>query len=92
MCAGILASRPAPIQVNYLGYPGTMGASYIDYLIADAHLIPDADRAFYSEHIVYLPDTYQANDSARRIAQRTPERTQVGLPKTGFVFCCFNNS
>jgi predicted O-linked N-acetylglucosamine transferase (SPINDLY family) len=89
---GILASRPAPLQVNYLGYPGTMAAPYIDYLIADAHVIPEAERACYAERIVYLPDAYQVNDSARLVAESTPQRAEVDLPQAGFVFCCFNNN
>jgi predicted O-linked N-acetylglucosamine transferase (SPINDLY family) len=89
---GIFALRPCPIQVNYLGFPGTTGADYMDYLIADAQVIPRGDGACYSEKIVYLPDTYQVNDSRRRIAERAPARAEAGLPETGFVFCCFNNS
>jgi protein O-GlcNAc transferase len=89
---GILAHRPAPVQVHYLGYPGTMGAEYIDYLIADRIVVPEEHRAFYSEQIVYLPDTYQCNDSLRRIADRSFTRASAGLPENGFVFCCFNGS
>ena len=90
--AGILAHRPAPVQVNYLGYPGTMGAPYIDYLIGDHMVIPKIDRIHFSEKIVYLPDAYQANDRKRRVAERTPTRAECGLPQTGFVFACFNNT
>ena len=89
---GIFAYRAAPIQVNYLGYPGTMGAPYIDYLVADPVLIPPESQQYYTEKIVYLPDSYQVNDSQRRIAEVTPTRAEAGLPETGFVFCCFNNS
>jgi protein O-GlcNAc transferase len=89
---GMLALRPAPIQVNYLGYPGTMGADYIDYVIADRTVIPESDRPHYSEKVVYLPDTYAAADSRRRIADPTTSRAEAGLPETGFVFCSFNNS
>jgi predicted O-linked N-acetylglucosamine transferase (SPINDLY family) len=89
---GILALRPAPLQVNYLGYPGTLGANYIDYLIADSVVIPDEQRAFYTENIVYLPDSYQCNDSRRRFADQAPSRKEAGLPETGFVFCCFNHN
>jgi predicted O-linked N-acetylglucosamine transferase (SPINDLY family) len=89
---GILAFRPAPIQVNYLGFPGTMGADFIDYIIADRFVIPPAERVCYTEKIVYLPDSYQPNDSKRRIADHTPTRAEAGLPETGFVFCSFNNS
>ena len=87
---GILARRPAPIQVNYLGYPGTMGAPFIDYIVGDRIVIPDADRSLYSEKVVYLPDCYQVNDRQRPIAQTRPTRAQAGLPETGFVFCAFN--
>jgi predicted O-linked N-acetylglucosamine transferase (SPINDLY family) len=90
--SGILAHRPAPVQVNYLGYPGTMGAPYIDYIIADPTVIPLAHRIHYSEQVVYLPYAYQANDRKRRIAQATPTREEAGLPRTGFVFACFNNT
>ena len=89
---GILAHRPAPIQAAYLGYPGTLGADLIDYVIADKFVLPEEHQAFYSESIVYLPGSYQANDSRRRIAERTPTRIEAGLPEQGFVFCCFNNS
>jgi len=89
---GILAFRGAPLQVNYLGYPGTMGAPYIDYLIADHHVIPADHDRFYSEKIVRLPDAYQVNDSRRPIAEATPTRAEAGLPQSGFVFCCFNSN
>lgn len=89
---GIFALRAAPIQVNYLGYPGTMGAEYIDYLIADRVVIPPDDQRHYVEKIVYLPDAYQANDTLRPIADRPSTRAECGLPETGFVFACFNNN
>ena len=90
---GILSFRPAPVAVNYLGYPGTMGAPFIDYVIADAIVLPFAQQKFYDEQIVHLPHSYQANDSRREIAQATPSRSEAGLPGGhGFVFCCFNNS
>jgi protein O-GlcNAc transferase len=89
---GIFAQRPAPIQVSYLGYPGTMGADYIDYVIADEQVLPSADEAWFSERVVRLPGTYQVNDSKRRVADETPSKAEVGLPETGFVFCCFNNN
>jgi protein O-GlcNAc transferase len=88
----ILAYRPAPIQVNYLGYPGTMGASFIDYILADAVVAPFEDQPFYSERIVHLPDCYQPNDAKRVIADPAPPRRDCGLPDQGFVFCCFNAS
>jgi predicted O-linked N-acetylglucosamine transferase (SPINDLY family) len=88
----ILASRPAPIQVNYLGYAGTIAADHIDYIIADRFIIPEDQQQHYSEQVVYLPDTYMGNDSKRRIAAQAPSRAELGLPATGFVFCSFNNS
>jgi predicted O-linked N-acetylglucosamine transferase (SPINDLY family) len=86
---GIFALRAAPLQINYLGYPGTMGADYIDYLIADTTIIPLADQPHYSEKVLYLP-SFQANDSQRRIADRIFTRKELALPANGFVFCCFN--
>jgi protein O-GlcNAc transferase len=85
----ILALRPAPIQVNYLGYPGTMGAGFIDYIIADRYTIPEQQLGFYSENVVYLPHSYQPNDSKRRITEPTATRRDAGLPEVGFVFCSF---
>jgi protein O-GlcNAc transferase len=90
--AGILSHRAAPVQVNYLGYPGTMGANFIDYIIADRIVIPEEHRGCYTEKAVYLPDTYQVNDSKRVVAARTPTRSAAGLPEHGFVFCSFNNA
>ena len=89
---GIFALRPCPIQVNYLGFPGTIGVDYVDYIIADPIVIPPEHRPFYTEKVVHLPETYQVNDRKRRIAERTPTRGEVGLPEAGFVFCCFNNN
>ena len=89
---GILAYRPAPIQASYLGFPGTMGAEFIDYIIADKTVAPFEHQPFYTEKIVQLPDCYQVNDSKRKIAERTPTRPEAGLPQQGFVFCCFNNN
>jgi predicted O-linked N-acetylglucosamine transferase (SPINDLY family)/4-hydroxybenzoate polyprenyltransferase len=88
---GMFASRPAPIQVNYLGYPGTLGTDFFDYVIADATVLPFDQQKFYSEKIVHLPDCYQSNDSQRAIAASSMTREQAGLPPQGFVFCCFNN-
>ena len=89
---GILAYRPAPIQVGYLGYPGTLGADVNDYVLADNFVLPGENQRFYSEKIVTLPDSYQVNDSRRKVAESAPTRMEVGLPEHGFVFCCFNNS
>jgi predicted O-linked N-acetylglucosamine transferase (SPINDLY family) len=88
---GILARRPAPIQAGYLGFPGTTGAPYMDYIIADRILIPENERQFYSEQIVHLPETYQANDSKRLFPQHKPERSGCGLPEKSFVFANFNH-
>src|SRR5262249_3004405 len=89
---GVLAFRPAPLQVNYLGYPGTMGADFVDYIIADDYVVPAEAREFYSEKVVWLPDSYQANDATRHISERTPSRGEAGLPEQGFIFCSLNNS
>ena len=89
---GIFARRAAPIQVSYLGYPGTSGAQYIDYLIADRTVISTECRHLYTERIAYLPHSYQVNDRKRVIAERHFARHELGLPQSGFVFCCFNNS
>ena len=89
---GILLRRPAPVQVNFLGFPGTMGSPHIDYIIADKFLIPETERRFYTEQVVYMPHTYQANDSKREISPRVFSRGEAGLPEDGFVFCCFNNN
>ena len=90
--AGILALRPAPVQASFLGYPGTSGASFVDWLIADPTVIPPAHLPFYSEKLALLPHCYQPNDSKRPIAEPTPSRAECGLPKDGFVFCCFNST
>lgn len=89
---GIFSYRCAPVQVSYLGYPGTTGADYIDYAIADKVVLPPQARCHFSEKVVYLPHSYQVNDSKRRIADRAFTREALGLPATGFVFCCFNNN
>lgn len=85
----ILADRPAPIQATYLGYPGTLGAPFVNYLIADRFVIPEERRIHYTETVAYLPDCYQANDDTRSIGE-APGRKACGLPEKGFVFCCFN--
>ena len=87
---GILASRPAPVQVNYIGFAGTLGAEYIDYLIADRFVVPEAAQASYAEQVVYLPDTYWPTDNRMRIGEPRLGRAESGLPRDGFVFCCFN--
>jgi len=88
---GIFAARPAPIQVNYLGYPGTSGAPYMDYIIADAVVVPAGDEAGYSERIARLPHCYLPGDDRRSIAGGPLTRASMGLPAAAFVFCAFNN-
>jgi protein O-GlcNAc transferase len=89
--SAIFAHRPAPLQVNYLGFPGTMGAPYIDYIVADPTVIPEDHQRSYAEKIAYLPDCYLPSDSTRPIAP-PPSRREAGLPDKGFVFASFNNS
>ena len=88
----IFFQRCAPIQVNYLGYPGTLSANCIDYLIADKILIPKENQKYFSEKIVYMPDSYQVNDSKRKISDKIFTKKELNLPEDGFVFCCFNQS
>jgi predicted O-linked N-acetylglucosamine transferase (SPINDLY family) len=90
--SGILARRPAPVQVNYLGFAGTMDVAYIDYIIADHVVMPEQQQIHYSEKVVCLPHAYLPNDRKRRIADETPCRIEAELPETGFVFACFNNA
>ncbi|QWE08416.1 tetratricopeptide repeat protein [Polynucleobacter ibericus] len=89
---GIFSYRAAPIQVNYLGYPGTTGTDFMDYIIADEVVIPEKSRELYTEKVAYLPDTYMVDDSSRVPSQKLFARSEFGLPEKGFVFCCFNNS
>ncbi|WP_242153278.1 tetratricopeptide repeat protein [Sphingomonas sp. BAUL-RG-20F-R05-02] len=88
--SGLFARRMAPVQIGYLGYPGSIGADFLDYIIADATVIPPDDGAHYSERVIRLPGSYQPNDDRRPIGPRPADRTAVGLPAAGFVFCCFN--
>ena len=88
----VFAHKPASIQVNYLGFPGTLGIDYMDYIIADKTVIPIHSQDFYSEKVVYLPNSYQANDRLREIATRVFAKEELNLPKDSFVFCCFNNN
>jgi protein O-GlcNAc transferase len=88
---GIFAHHAAPVQVNYLVYPGTTGAPFMDVVLADRIVLPADQQPFFSEKIVHLPDCYQANDATREILS-VPNRAEAGLPEQGFVFCCFNNS
>ncbi|HMH64107.1 MAG TPA: tetratricopeptide repeat protein, partial [Rhizomicrobium sp.] len=89
---GVCARRPAPVQVNYLGFPATLGAPYIDYIIADKIVIPEGEQTFYDEKVAYLPGCYQSNDDKGRAMAPVPSRAEAGLPQTGTVFCNFNNA
>jgi predicted O-linked N-acetylglucosamine transferase (SPINDLY family) len=88
---GILASRPAPIQISFLAYPGTLGVDFVDYIIADRHVIPADSQMHYSEKVISLPGSYQVNDSTR-IVNPPPSRSSAALPDSAFVFCCFNDA
>lgn len=88
----VFARRPAPIQVSFLGYPGTMGAAFMDYIIADRVVIPEDQYPYYDERVVSLPNSYQPNDARRAIADTSFSRGDLGLPPQGFVFCCFNST
>ena len=88
----LFSLRIAPIQINYLGYPGTMGANFIDYIIADQIIIPTEYRDCYSEKIIYMPHSYQPNDNKREISRKKITKSDMGLPEESFVFCSFNNS
>jgi predicted O-linked N-acetylglucosamine transferase (SPINDLY family) len=90
--AGTFALRAAPIQINYLGYAGTMGAEFMDYLVADSTVVPRARQGDYAEKIIYLPESFMPFDSSYVIADKVFSREELGLPARGFVFCCFNNS
>jgi predicted O-linked N-acetylglucosamine transferase (SPINDLY family) len=87
----IFARRPAPAQVGYLGYPGSLGTAFMDYVIADATVIPSGDSGNYAESVVHLPHSYLPSDDRRTIALSSPTRAACGLPDEGFVFCCFNS-
>jgi predicted O-linked N-acetylglucosamine transferase (SPINDLY family)/glycosyltransferase involved in cell wall biosynthesis len=90
-CPELFALRPAPIQINYLGYPGTLGAEFIDYILTDTTITPSDQATFFTERCVYLPHCYQINDN-QQIIDPKPDRASVGLPNRGFVYCCFNNT
>lgn len=88
---GLFAMRVAPIQINYLGYPGSLGAPWMDYLIADRFVVPESSMRFYDEKVLYLPDCYQPN-TLKRLVSSCLTRAQTNLPPSGFVFCSFNQS
>ena len=87
----IFSYRPAPVHINFLGYPGTLAVDYMDYILADRHVIPPEHQAFYQEKVLYLPDTYLPTDSRLQPAEETPSREACGLPPTGIVFCSFSH-
>lgn len=89
---GVFQYRLAPIQINFLGYPGSMGTDFIDYIVADPVVISGEQRDFYSERIIYLPNSYFPNDREREIASTETSRADFGLPEGAFVFCCFNSN
>jgi predicted O-linked N-acetylglucosamine transferase (SPINDLY family) len=89
---GIFAARAAPIQVNYLVYPGTLGTKYHDYVLADRVVIPEGQEKCYTEKIAYLPNSYQVNDRKREVDESVFDRRREGLPEDAFIFCCFNNN
>ena len=89
---GIFINRCAPIQVSFLGYPGTSGAKFIDYIVADKILIPEENQKYFTEKVIYMPNSYQPNDSTKKISKKTLNRKDFGLPKNSFVFCCFNQN
>ncbi|WP_442753613.1 tetratricopeptide repeat protein [Methylocystis sp. JAN1] len=90
--AGVFARRAAPIQVNYLGYPASMGVDYMDYIVADRTVIPEGAEAHFAEKVIFLPDAYQPNDPSKRVSDTVFGRAETGLPDDAFVYCCFNNS
>jgi len=88
----LFAQRSMPIQINYLGYVGTMGSNYYDYIIADRIVVPEKHKTYFTEKIIYLPNSFQVNDSKKHISERVFTREELGLPASGFIFCCFNNN
>ena len=88
----IFSNRVAPIQINYLGYPGTSSLTNMDYIIADETIIPKENFKYYSEKVLHLPHCYQANMNQREISDKDLSRSDFGLPKNGFIYCCFNNN
>ncbi len=90
--SGIFAYRAAPIQINYLGYPGTIGADFMDYIITDKILVPEGSRQYLSEKVIQMPYSYMVTNNTREVLAREITRSEMGLPENGFVFCVFNNS
>jgi predicted O-linked N-acetylglucosamine transferase (SPINDLY family) len=88
----VFAKRPSPIQINFLGFPGTLGAEYMDYIIADKIVLPEEDVIYYAEKVIYMPHSYQPNDRNQTINHNIFSKSDLGLPEDSFVFCCFNNA
>lgn len=88
----IVHLRPAPVQVNYMGFPGTLGSQAVDFIVVDPIVVPLEEQPYFTEQLVHLPDSYWVNDRRRPIAPVTPSRAECGLPETAFVFCCFNSA
>ena len=88
----IFSYRAAPIQVNFLGYPSTMGAEYIDYIIADKYVLPEENFKYYSEKVVWLPNSFLTYDSKRKPSKKIYTRSHFGLPENKYIYCCFNNA
>ncbi|MBF0160352.1 MAG: tetratricopeptide repeat protein [Magnetococcales bacterium] len=86
----VLAHRPAPVQATYLGYPGPLGADFVQYVLTDRIVTPPEQQPFYSEKLIYLPHCYQINDNEQPLPDNTPDKVAHGLPEDSFVFCCFN--
>ncbi len=86
----VMATRVAPVQIAYLGFPASMGADYIDYILADQVVIPPTHRRFYTEKVISLPGSFQPSDRRRALPPALPTRQELGLPEQGFVYCCFN--
>lgn len=89
---GILSRRCAPVQITYIGYPGTLGSPCVDYAIADEHVVPPSVLEYFTEKVIFMPDTYQVNDKYRKMSDTVPTRTELGLPEDKFVFCSFNQT
>ena len=88
---GIFTKRCAPLQVNFLGYPGTSGSNFIDYIIVDGKIVDDANKEYFSEKLLVLPDAYQPNEEEKKVSQKTISKSDYGLPEDKFIFACFNS-
>jgi len=88
---GIFTKRCAPLQVNFLGYPGTSGSNFIDYIIVDGKIVDEANKEYFSEKLLVLPDAYQPNEEEKKVTQKTISKSDYGLPEDKFIFACFNS-